>query len=210
MSASIANSQQPPRREIDVSALPKTVFGSGQSILWWGTMGMVVIEGTFFALLLASYFYLRTRVTDWPPAQTVPSLNFGTINIAIALLSLIPNYLAKKAGSSFNLAGCRLWLTIMSLISIVCLFLRWFEFSSLNCMWYDNAYASVAWTLLGMHTVHLVTDGFDTWVLNIMMFTGPIQGKRFMDVSENALYWNFVVLAWIPIYLVLYWAPRWL
>ncbi len=210
MNDSTLKAQQRPQRIIDVSGLPHTVFGSGQSILWWGTMGMVVIEGTFFALLLASYFYLRTRVTDWPPAQTVPSLTFGTINIVIAVVSLVPNYLAKKAGSSLNLTGCRILLTIMSLISIACLILRWFEFPSLNCMWYDNAYASVTWVLLGMHTIHLVTDGFDTWVLNIMMFTGPIQGKRFMDVSENCLYWNFVVLAWIPIYLVLYWAPRWL
>jgi heme/copper-type cytochrome/quinol oxidase subunit 3 len=61
-----------------------------------------------------------------------------------------------------------------------------------------------------MHTVHLVTDAFDTWILNILMFTGPIQGKRFMDVAENSDYWTFVVLTWIPIYIVLYWAPRWL
>jgi hypothetical protein len=27
-------------------------------------------------------------------------------------------------------------------------------------------------------------------------------------VSENALYWYFVVLAWIPIYLVIYWGAR--
>jgi hypothetical protein len=31
-----------------------------------------------------------------------------------------------------------------------------------------------------------------------------------MDVYENGDYWYFVVLTWIPIYLVLYWAPRWL
>jgi cytochrome c oxidase subunit 3 len=112
--------------------------------------------------------------------------------------------------TKLDLRGVRILLTVMSLVSVVCLLLRWFEFPSLNCMWYDNAYASVTWVLLGMHTVHLVTDAFDTWILNILMFTGPIQGKRFMDTAENADYWNFVVLTWIPIYLVLYWAPRWL
>jgi heme/copper-type cytochrome/quinol oxidase subunit 3 len=34
--------------------------------------------------------------------------------------------------------------------------------------------------------------------------------RRFVDVAENSFYWNFVVLTWIPIYLVLYWSPRWL
>ena len=40
------------------------------------------------------------------------------------------------------------------------------------------------------------------------MFTGPIEERRFVDVSENAVYWYFVVAAWLPIYGVLYWAPR--
>ena len=47
-----------------------------------------------------------------------------------------------------------------------------------------------------------------TLVLAVLMHTGPLEGKRFADVSENAVYWYFVVLSWLPIYLVIYWAPR--
>ena len=32
---------------------------------------------------------------------------------------------------------------------------------------------------------------------------------RFVDVSENALYWYFVVWSWLPIYAVVYGAPYW-
>ena len=64
------------------------------------------------------------------------------------------------------------------------------------------------WTLFGLHTLHLVTDAWDTGVLNVLFFTGPLEGKRFGDVSENSLYWYFVVVSWLPIYAVLYWAPR--
>jgi heme/copper-type cytochrome/quinol oxidase subunit 3 len=66
----------------------------------------------------------------------------------------------------------------------------------------------VVWTLLGFHTMHLVTDWADTLVLAVLFFTGPLEGKRFADVAENAVYWDFVVLAWLPIYAVIYWAPR--
>jgi cytochrome c oxidase subunit 3 len=31
-----------------------------------------------------------------------------------------------------------------------------------------------------------------------------------VDVAENALYWDFVVIAWLPVYLTLYWGARWL
>ena len=40
------------------------------------------------------------------------------------------------------------------------------------------------------------------------LLAGPIEEKRFVDVSENSLYWYFVVLAWLPIYAVIYIAPR--
>jgi heme/copper-type cytochrome/quinol oxidase subunit 3 len=56
----------------------------------------------------------------------------------------------------------------------------------------------------------LATDTADTAVLALLMFTGPLEGRRFSDVNDNAFYWYFVVLAWIPIYAVVYLAPRWL
>ena len=33
-------------------------------------------------------------------------------------------------------------------------------------------------------------------------------GRRFSDVSDNAFYWDFVVLSWLPIYFLIYWVPR--
>jgi cytochrome c oxidase subunit I+III len=58
--------------------------------------------------------------------------------------------------------------------------------------------------------MHLLTDAFDSAVLAVLLFTGPLEGKRFGDVAENALYWNFVVAAWVPIYAIVYLAPRYL
>ena len=68
--------------------------------------------------------------------------------------------------------------------------------------------ALVVWLLMGLHTAHLLIDTVDTLVLAVLMHTGPLEGKRFADVSENAVYWYFVVLSWLPIYFVIYWAPR--
>ena len=45
-------------------------------------------------------------------------------------------------------------------------------------------------------------------VLAVLMFTGPLEERRFVDVSENAMYWYFVVLSWLPIYALIYFAPR--
>jgi heme/copper-type cytochrome/quinol oxidase subunit 3 len=45
-------------------------------------------------------------------------------------------------------------------------------------------------------------------VLTAVMFKEPVEGKRFVDIAENSGYWDFIVLTWIPIYAVIYWAPR--
>jgi cytochrome c oxidase subunit 3 len=196
-----------PKRELDVSDLPTVVFGH-RSVVWLGLMGMMAIEGTAFAIVLAAYFYLRTRSTDWPPGLMPPRLLAGTLNTLVFLVSLAPNAWTKKRSEEGDLRGTRIGLSIMTGVGIVNLVLRWFEFRSLNSTWDANAYASVTWMLLGLHTVHLVTDWFDTVVLNVLMFTDRVEGKRFMDTSENADYWYFVVFAWLPIYAVLYFAPR--
>ena len=45
-------------------------------------------------------------------------------------------------------------------------------------------------------------------MLDVLLFTGPVEGQRFADVSENAMYWYFVVFSWLPIYAVIYGVPR--
>jgi cytochrome c oxidase subunit 3 len=192
---------------LDVRELPSFGF-SHRSLMWWGTFGLIAIEGTVFALALMSYFYLRSHSVAWPMNGGPPQLLWGSLNTALLVASLWPNHLAKRAAERFDLNGVRLWLGICLLASFAFLGLRVMEFRSLNCGWDQDAYASIVWTLLGLHTVHLATDTWDTAVLTVLTFTGPMEGRRFVDVSENAMYWYFVVFAWIPIYAVIYWGAR--
>src|SRR3954468_17537915 len=49
---------KPLRVHGDVSERPTVVFGS-RSLMWWATLGFMVIEGWTLALLVASYLYFR-------------------------------------------------------------------------------------------------------------------------------------------------------
>jgi heme/copper-type cytochrome/quinol oxidase subunit 3 len=102
----------------------------------------------------------------------------------------------------------RLWMAAAIVLGLAFNAVRVLEFSSLNVRWDTNAYGSIVWLLLGLHTTHILTDFVDTIVLAVLMFIGPVEEKRFVDVSENAGYWYFVVISWLPIYGVIYWAPR--
>ena len=84
------------RRALDVSALPDYAFGNA-GLVWWGTVGFMIIEGSMFVIGLVVYFYLRIQVRDWPPSLPNPDLGYGTANLALVLVSLVPAYLAKIA-----------------------------------------------------------------------------------------------------------------
>ena len=193
---------------LDVSSLPGYAFGP-RTLMWWGTMGMILTEGPIFAMLIVAYFYLRGHSPDWPPGVSPPMLRWGVANTVVLLLSVLPNIWYKRAAEREDLKAVRIGMVIAVIFSIAFVVIRFFEFGALNCRYDTNAYGSIVWILLGFHTAHLITDLIDTSVLTTLMFTRPIEGKQFSDVSDNAFYWYFVVIAWPPIFAVVYLAPRW-
>lgn len=195
------------RAALDVSPLPTYAFGH-RSVLWWGTMCMIAIEGMAFALVIASYVYVKGRVPHWPDGVPNPGLFWGTVNTVVMIVSAVPNALTKRAAERFDRDAVKLWLTICVGFAAAFTVIRFFEFSTLNVRWDTNAYGSVTWVLLGFHTVHVVTDLLDSAVLDLVIFTGPVTESRFVDVSESAFYYYFVIVTWLPIYGVLYLAPR--
>jgi heme/copper-type cytochrome/quinol oxidase subunit 3 len=192
---------------LDVGHLPTFGFGH-RSLMWWGTAGMMAIEGGAFAFMIVIYFYLRSLGHTWPVAKAPPDLFWGTLNLAIILASAIPNVLTDRAAIDCDLRRVRVGMATCSVLFLALCVVRGFEFTALNVRWDESAYGSVVWVLLGLHTFNLVTDVIDTLVLTVLMFKGPLEGKHFVDIAENSGYWDFIVLTWIPIYLVIYWAPR--
>jgi heme/copper-type cytochrome/quinol oxidase subunit 3 len=145
----------------------------------------------------------------WPPHGVAPpDVHWGTLNTVVLLASGIPNELASRAAERIDLTRVRIWTVVCLLFGVGFNAIRAVEFAHLNVGWDHDAYGSIVWLLLGLHTTHIVTDFLDTAVLTVLMFTGPIEERRFIDVAENAVYWYFVVAAWLPIYGVIYWAPR--
>lgn len=191
----------------DVSDLPTYGFGPRMT-MWWGTLGFAALEGTGFALAAGTYLYLVWLNPQWPLADKPPDLFWSGLLTLIFLASLWPNHLANRNAKRQDLRRVRRDLVIMSLIGIALAVVRFFEFGTLNILWDQNAYGSVVWLLLGLHTAHLLTDLGDTLVLTVLMFTRHGHSKRFSDVEDNAFYWDFVVFSWLPIYALIYWVPR--
>ncbi|WFU11664.1 cytochrome c oxidase subunit 3 (plasmid) [Rhizobium sp. CB3090] len=196
------------RVTLDVSKLPLHGMGTA-SPTWWGTLAFMLIEGSGFGLAIAVYFYLMSLAKTWPIDAPAPGLWPGTCLTVLLLASIVPNLVLSRRARQQDLRRVRIGLIVMSILGVLPLIFRAFEFTVLAVRWDDNAYGSIVWVMLGLHTTHIVTDLIDTLVLTCLMFSRHADNpRRYGDVHDNALYWNFVVAAWIPLYLCIYWVPR--
>ena len=193
---------------LDLSKLPPHGLGTA-SLTWWGTLAFMLIEGTGFALSIVVYLYLMSLAPQWPLHAPASDLLPGTVLTLLLIASLFPNILVARWAKAQDLRKVRIGLIVMSLLGIAPLIVRVFEFPAMHLNWDQNAYGSIVWVMLGLHTTHILTDLIDTLVLTALMFSRHGDNpRRYGDISDNAMYWNFVVATWLPMYICLYWVPR--
>jgi cytochrome c oxidase subunit III len=196
---------------IDVSMLPESEFRS-KSVLWWGIVSMVTIESAMFGALAAAYFYIRLSFAEWPPSGiAIPDLGIPTLMVVLLLVSCIPMYIADQlAISGRDNRAMLFWVWVGIVFGFVLLVVRWYEFHALRCRWDSNAYGSIVWFIIGMHTVHLLSSTLETLVLAAHIRDKRIDRKHRTDVHVDTVYWYFVVASWAAFYVIIYWSPRWL
>ena len=138
---------------------------STRSILSGGvTTFLLAIESTMFAIVIATYFYLRQNFHQWPPPlaqltgplNPLPDLSYGTINTVLLLLSCAPMIWTDLSARRDNVRGAQTGLVIC-LICGLAIGLRSFEFAAVHFRWDSNAYGSIVWFALGLHLLHLIT-----------------------------------------------------
>jgi heme/copper-type cytochrome/quinol oxidase subunit 3 len=191
----------------DVGELPTVTFGH-RSLMWWGTLGFMVIEGWTLALIVAMYFYIRQNFLTWPPLTTpLPSRLIPTINLVVMLVSVAPVYLVERAARRLDVGSVKIWLLVSSLISLAIPVLRWYELWAINVRWDTNAYGSAAWLIVGTHATLLLLDVADTIGLTLFYWFKRMPIKAMSDCVDNSLYWYFMVAIWVPLYLIVYIGP---
>lgn len=191
----------------DVSGLPDHNFGSA-SLGRWCVNGFMLIQGVGFVLMIGVYFHLLPHERSWSLQEPPPSLPWASLLTALAITSEIPNDWIKQRARRYELRAVQTGLALMTLIGVAMLVLRALEFTALDVRWDTNAYGSIVWVLLALHTVYMATDVFDSGMLAVMSFRKQMTGRRLADVTDNAIYWHFIVWSWVALYVVIYWAPR--
>ena len=192
--------------------LPDHAVGP-RSFGWWGMVWLIATEATLFALLLASYFYLRFRTAvEWPPDHIeAPKLMLPAIMTAILWSSSIPVHMAEKGIERGNQRRLKVGLALGFLLGatflVITLALEWPEtLHHFNPR--TNAYGSMFFTITGFHASHVVVGLSVSLWTQARAWKGAFDEKRHVSVQNFAMYWHFVDIVWLFVLLSLYISPH--
>jgi heme/copper-type cytochrome/quinol oxidase subunit 3 len=198
---------QPDERLPTVGAGP-TNFG------WWGMVLFIAVEATVFALLLASYFYLRFRSGPvWPPDGIEnPKLKLVLVMSGVLWSSSLPIHLAHSAVKRGHVSVMRVCLAVgfvlgAAFLALQCLveypdILR-HEFTPRT-----NAYGSMFFTITGLHGAHVAVGLLMNAWCQVRARQGAFDEHRHVSVQNFVLYWHFVDVVWVFVLATLYLSPQ--
>ena len=191
----------------DVAGLPTTTFGH-RSMMWWGTVGYVLIEGTTLLICAGSYFYLRKNFATWPPEGVLrPGLTAAALQTALMLVSNVPMLSVDRAARRLDLRAVRTGMLICTVLALAMCAVRVFEFQALHLRWDSSAYGSVAWATLVTHSTLLLLETAETLVFTALLFSPNMEQRDLSAASDNALYWYFMTLVWLPLAAIVFLSP---
>jgi cytochrome c oxidase subunit 3 len=193
---------------LDVAHLPTCAFGH-RDPLWWGIILAIAIETTAFTIGWATYLYLRMQEATWPPwGWSAPNLMIGALSTIAILASCVPMYLLDKESKRMDVRRVQILLIVFYAISLIVCAIRAWEFVALQVKWDSNAYGSIVWALLTLHTTHVVTSLAEASMLTVYVFIRPLDDRHALDLEVTAVYWYFVVGSWIPNAILIYLGPH--
>lgn len=194
---------------VDVSHLRPYSFGN-QGTLFWGMLGVILIECVVFGCLIATYFYMRMAAPGWPPAGVKqPDLLLPTIGTLILLVSSIPVHWGDSGIERNDQRALRVGMLIAIVLALAFLAVKAIEYSGLEYRWDSHSYGSIVWAISGFHALHVTALVLKTIVVDVLAWRGYFNAERRLGVTINGIYWHFVVAVWVPLYILLYWSPRW-
>ena len=176
----------------------KTVFG-----FWL----YILTDFMLFATLFAAYAVLHNSTYGGPPAKDILSLDTAYIQSHVFLISTLfisfsGMYAHRRQAKLVNLT-----LIVTLLLGFLFLFLQFHEFHHLlqkGHSWVKSGYLSAYYTVVGMHTLHVVLGLI--WIVLLIGSTlsRGITPATIRRVVCMKMFWQFLNIIWVFIFAIIY------
>ncbi|GHA79233.1 cytochrome c oxidase subunit I [Cognatilysobacter bugurensis] len=173
---------------------------------WWALVIALLIDGSLFASLVFSYFYLWLGAESWPPASggigaiAVPLLALVTLAAAVPATLIARRANARGHDASFRMATAIAGITGAAFIALHAVALA----PALGAP-QVSAYASVTWTLAGFHAVHVALGVLINAFVWMRSRRRHLDAHRPLEARIATAYWLYVAgqgaIAWAVLHL---------
>jgi heme/copper-type cytochrome/quinol oxidase subunit 3 len=184
----------------------------GRPTGWWGMLVVIATEGTLFAILLASYFYLRFKSPGpWPPdGLAEPKLLKPAVMTLLLMTSSVTVYAGELGIRAGNRRRLHLGIGLTFLLGLAFLILQGFEYHEKlrDLKPQTDAYGSLFYTITGLHGSHVIVGLLLLLWTQFFAWRGAYRAESHVAVQVAALYWHFVHVAWLFVFASLYLSPR--
>ncbi|TME15011.1 MAG: heme-copper oxidase subunit III [Chloroflexi bacterium] len=177
-----------------------------------GMMGMYIFlasEIMFFGSLFATYFYLASSHTHWPPGGFTPvePIPVPAVNTVVLLSSGVTMHISHLAIQAGNRRRFISWLVVTIVLGTgfeigqVYEFLRAEVFRTFTA----NEFATAFFTMTGFHGLHVLGGLIFLVIVLARALGGQFSAQHHVGVAAGAIYWHFVDIVWVFLYGILYW-----
>lgn len=192
---------------LPIPKLDKHTLGP-RNIIWWGMVGLITIETVVVSGLIAMYFYLKLYNPAWPPEGIdPPHLLLPIINTVILLVSGVAMRIADQGGKNERRGQLLLGQGTALLLATVFVTLKVIEYNGYDYDWTTHAYGSMTYAITIFHVGHVISVVLKGLVVFAMAARGMFTRHRRLALEVNGLYWQFVVIIWLPLFATIYLAP---
>jgi heme/copper-type cytochrome/quinol oxidase subunit 3 len=192
--------------------LPEVAHGP-RSFSWWGMVFLIATEATLFALLIATYFYLRFRGgAVWPPPPIhKPELSLVLVMTPVLLASSVPVHFAERGIAAGKQGRLRAGLLLGFLLGVAFLVMQiGLEYPEVLREFTPrtNVYGSLFFTLTGLHASHVIVGLLMSLWVQWRAWRGAFDAERHVTVQNFVMYWHFVDVVWVFVLFTIYLSPH--
>jgi cytochrome c oxidase subunit 3 len=170
-----------------------------------GMFLFIASETMLFGSFFTAYFFVRvTADTPWPmPPFHLPVFVAG-VNTAILVTSSFTMHWALQSIKRGNRAGLQAGLFLTFLMGLTFLLTQVREYSRVGFAPKDGAFATIFFSLTGLHGAHVAVGLSLLAVATVRAFRGHFTPEHHHGVELPGIYWHFVDVMWIVVYTTVY------
>ena len=177
-----------------------------------GMFLFIASETMLFGSFFTAYFFVRvTAGTGWAGEFELPNGHIfhvpvfvAGVNTAILVTSSFTMHWALQSIKRGNRAGLQAGLVLTFLMGLVFLLTQVREYSRVGFAPGDGAFATVFFSLTGLHGAHVFVGLTLLAVATVRAFRGHYTPEHHHGVELPGIYWHFVDVMWIVVYATIY------